>query len=144
MFSAEILKNCIHEEEANVPLFNFIKQSLCWLDTHNEVANFHIYFLLGLSMHLGFYPDATNLQEPYFNIAEGNFQATNRSKNALAGSQVENLKYFFGLELDAIHTVKLLKRERQNLLDLLLVYYGYHQQGFQKPKSLVVLNQLFS
>jgi DNA repair protein RecO (recombination protein O) len=144
LFLAEILKNCIREEEANSELFHFLEAAIQWLDLHSEIANFHIHFLLQLSIHLGFYPDASNSSASYFNIREGNFQSRNTSDYCLSGPQVENLKKFFTKSFDDIHTIKLSKKERQSLLELILTYYSFHVQGYQKPKSLAVLNQLFS
>lgn len=144
MFLAEILKNCIREEETNEPLFVFLENSLQWLDTHAEVANFHIFFLLQLSAYLGFFPDATNIERPYFNIVEGNFQGKNTSNYCIAGEQVENFRHFFGTDLNTFHRIKLSKAARKELLDLMLSYYSFHVQGYQSPKSLAVLHQLFS
>ncbi len=144
MFLSEMLKNCIREEEPNQELYSFLEHSFQWLDQNEEVANFHIYFLLQLSMHLGFYPDASNIDEPYFNIMEGNFQAINSSNYCTEGIQIENFKKFFGINLEILNTIKLSKTARHNLLELILAYYSFHVQGYQKPKSLVVLNQLFS
>jgi len=144
MFLSEMLKNCIREEEANTELYDFLENSFLWLDQNDEVANFHIFFLLQLSIYLGFYPDATNIEKRYFNIMEGNFQATNTSNYCLEGQQIENFKHFFNLNIETLHTIKLSKKERQSLLELVLSYYSFHIQGYQKPKSLSVLNQLFS
>lgn len=144
MFLSEILKNCIREEETNAELYSFLENSFQWLDQSDEVANFHIYFLLQLSMHLGFYPDASNINDEYFNIMEGNFQAINTGNYCLEGQQIENFKKFFGINLETLNTIKLSKTARQNLLELILAYYSFHMQGYQKPKSLAVLNQLFS
>ncbi|MCB0466230.1 MAG: DNA repair protein RecO [Aequorivita sp.] len=144
MFLSEMLKNGIREEETNAALYSFLEHSFQWLDQSDEVANFHIYFLLQLSMHLGFYPDASNIDEAYFNIMEGNFQAVGTSNYCLKGPQIENFKKFFGIDMKTLNTVKLSKTARHNLLELILAYYSFHVQGFQKPKSLAVLNQLFS
>lgn len=143
MFLAEMLKNSIREEEANPELFTFLEYSLQWLDENDEVANFHIFFLMQLSLYLGFFPDATNFEEKYFNILEGNFQAKNTSNYCMEGTQIENFKLFFGLTFNTLETVKLTKKERKDLLELILAYYSFHVQGYQKPKSLEVLNQLF-
>ncbi|MDC8000930.1 DNA repair protein RecO [Aequorivita todarodis] len=144
MFLSEMLKNCIREEEANEELYGFLEHAFQWLDQTDEVANFHIFFLLQLSMHLGFYPDASNIDEAYFNIVEGNFQALSTSNYCLEGPQIENFKKFFTVNIETLHTVKLSKKARQNLLELILAYYSFHVQGYQKPKSLAVLMQLFS
>ena len=144
MFLSEMLKNCIREEEPNQELYSFLEHSFQWLDQSEEVANFHIFFLLQLSMYLGFYPDASNSNASYFNIMEGNFQAVNTSNYCLEGQQIENLKKFFLINQETLNTIKLSKKERHELLELVLAYYSFHLQGYQKPKSLAVLSQLFS
>lgn len=143
MFLAEMLKNCIREEEANKELFTFLENSFQWLDQNDEVANFHIFFMLQLSMYLGFFPDASNIEESYFNIVDGNFQAVSTGNYCLEGEHIENFKHFFSINLEALNTIKLTKIQRKDLLELMLAYYSFHVQGYQKPKSLAVLNQLF-
>ncbi|WP_026450984.1 DNA repair protein RecO [Aequorivita capsosiphonis] len=144
MFLSEMLKNCIREEEPNKALYIFLENSFNWLDQNEEVANFHIFFLLQLSMYLGFYPDAANIEEKYFNVMEGSFQATNTNDYCLEGAQIESFKLFFNINPETLSSIKLSKTERQNVLELVLSYYSFHVQGYQKPKSLAVLNQLFS
>ncbi|MCK0147487.1 DNA repair protein RecO [Arenibacter sp. F26102] len=143
-FLAEMLGNSIHEEERNEGLFNFIEASLQWLDSHDEYANFHLYFLLSLTKYLGFYPDTNNTDFLYFDLLEGEF-IKSPSLNPILGG--ENLIYFkdlLGINFDAIHTIKLNKRNRQELLKTLVLYFELHLQGFRKPKSLAVLNEVFS
>lgn len=144
LFLAEILKNSIREEEANPWLYVFIEESLLWLDENDGVANFHIYFLLRLSHFLGFYPDASQIDFRYFNILEGNFQESKTNEYCLEGETVENLKRFFNSSLYDIGSIKLSKTSRSNLLELLLTYYKLHVQGYQRPKSLSVINQIFA
>lgn len=144
MFLAEMLKNSIREEEPNTGLFAFLESMLQWLDTHEAIANFHIFFLLQLSRYLGFYPDAAHIDEPYFNLEEGVFQADRTAQNCLSGEAVENFKLFFSIVLKELHTLSFTKAQRKEVLALLLTYYGFHLQGFKTPKSLAVLNQLFS
>lgn len=144
MFLSEMLKNCIREEEANQELYSFLENSFQWLDNNNEVANFHIYFLLQLSTHLGIYPDTSNLNVPYFNIIEGNFQETSTSTYCMEGNYIEEFKQFFNINITNLYTIKFSKKTRQLILELLLAYYSFHAQGYKKPKSLAILNQLHS
>ncbi|WP_347373487.1 DNA repair protein RecO [Aequorivita sp. Q41] len=144
LFLSEMLKNCIREEETNQELYTFLENALHWLDQNDAVANFHIYFLLQLSMYLGFYPDASNIEQKYFNISEGNFQARNTNSYCLEGERIANFKSFFDIKIQAIKDIKLTKKQRHDVLELILNYYSFHMQGYQKPKSLAVLNQLFS
>lgn len=144
MFLSEMLKNCIREEEVNQELYLFLENSLQWLDQNEEVANFHIYFLLQLSIFLGFYPDTSNIEENYFNLEAGIFQSLDQENKCLEGPQIESFKKILNVNIKTLNTIKLSKDERKELLNLVLSYYSFHIQGYHRPKSLLVLNQLFS
>jgi len=144
MFLAEILRTSIREEEANADLFRYLQQSLFWLDTHDAVANFHLLFLLKLTAYLGFYPDESTLEKKYFNLEEGYFEDTPGGMACEEGENIEVLKGLFGIDFDALDGIKLTKKVRSEVLNLLLNYYQLHLQAYKKPKSLLVLNQLFS
>lgn len=143
MFLAEILKNCIREEEANIPLFNFISDSLIWLDQHDKTANFHIYFLIELSRFLGFYPDTSQLSLPFFNLIEGRFELQKTEPYCVNLHTSENLKLFLNHPPQTIKSLHFSKKDRAEILNVLLVYYQLHVQGYKKPKSLEVFQKLF-
>ncbi len=143
LFLAEMLKNCIREEEANPLLYAFLEESLLWLDENDEVANFHIFFLLRISHFLGFYPDYSNMDRKFFNLLDGNFQKSRTNEYCFDGETTENLKKFLNSTLYGMGSVKLSKNSRSDLLNFLLAYYDLHIHGYQKPKSLSVLNQCF-
>ncbi len=144
MFLAEMLKMAIREEEANHTLFIYLQRALDWLDANDSVANFHILFLLNLTSFLGFYPDMVDSEQEYFNLQEGNFEHSGTGLTSVKGPQVEALKEFFGMDFDDIGGIKLTKTMRSEVLNLLLSYYELHLQAYKKPKSLLVLNQLFN
>ena len=143
MFLAEMLKNCIKEEEANVDLYEYLENAFYWLDNNNDVSNFHILFLLKLSTHLGFFPDTSNIDVQYFNLLEGCFQQRESQMYCESGQVIVDFKRFFGINFDAISDIKITKKARLDVLNLLLNYYQLHLQDYKKPKSLLVLNQLF-
>lgn len=143
MFLSEILTSTIREEEKNDNLYHFLSSSLVLLDHADEYANFHIYFMLQLSMHLGFYPDHSNIDLPYFNLLDGLFQDEVTNIYCEKGQFIEDLKGFFGIKFDTAMEIKLTKSQRSGVLNLLLMYYQLHLQDFKKPKSLEVLQQLF-
>lgn len=144
LFLCEMLKMSIQEEEANAQLFQFITNALQWLDLHDSVANFHLLFLLKLTTYLGFYPDTSRQELPYFNLLEGNFQEESYGDYCETGEAVETVKGLFGINFDVLERKKTTKRQRLEALDLILKYYQLHLQAFRKPKSLLVLNQLFN
>tara|TARA_R110002051_G_scaffold324988_2_gene425054 strand:+ start:44181 stop:44900 length:720 start_codon:yes stop_codon:yes gene_type:complete len=143
-FLAEMLSNSLQEEESHQNLFNFLEASLQWLDTNDEISNFHIYFLLVLTKYLGFYPETSDLNAPYFDLQEGAFIMTPSLNSLISGDNLNHFKQFLGINFDTVHTIKMNKKNRQELLNLLVLYYELHLHGFRKPKSLTVLNEVFS
>lgn len=144
LFLAEVLMNSIHEEECNEPLFNYLRTSLQWLDMHDHIANFHILFLLELSKFLGFYPDTSDMHEPFFSMEEGRFTEATSMNLCLSGHELELFRRFLGINFDALDTIKAGKNERMLLLQFLLQYFEVHLHGFRKPRSLAILNEVFS
>ncbi len=144
LFLAEILGNSIHEEENNPALFNFLEAALQWLDTHSNVANFHICFLLVLTKYLGFYPDDTNFDGEYFDLLEGQFVNEQSLNPMVKGNVIKFLKDLLGMNFDEMLTIKMNKKSRQELLNALVLYFELHLQGFRKPKSLAILQEVFS
>jgi DNA repair protein RecO (recombination protein O) len=53
--------------------FSFLEIALFWLDAHDEIANFHLILLLEVSKYLGFYPDISDIDMPFFEMTEGVF-----------------------------------------------------------------------
>jgi DNA repair protein RecO (recombination protein O) len=143
LFLAEVLGHSVREEEENLPLFQFLEASLQWLDAHANISNFHIYFLLALSKYLGFYPDTEYMGAPYFDLLEGGFVQTPSFNPLVQGEELEYFKAFLGTNFDGVHTIKMNKESRQAVLKALLMYFELHLQGFKKPRSLAVLNEVF-
>lgn len=144
MFLAEMLGNSIHEEEANTPLFNYVETALQWLDINDEVANFHLYFLMVLSKYLGFYPDTNNQEASYFDLLEGDFVHKPTLNPIISGRCLTLFKQILGTNFDALDRVKMTKAERQEVLKSIVLYFELHLQGFRKPKSLAILNEVFN
>ncbi len=144
LFLAEIVLKSIGEEEEDPGLFQFFEASFQWLDTHDLISNFHLYFMIRLSRFLGFFPDTSYSDTEYFDLQAGQFVDTPGLNPLLQGRILFHFKKFLGINFDAIHTVKMTKKERQELLQNLVMYFELHLHGFQKPRSLAVLNEVFN
>lgn len=143
LFLSEILKNSIKEEEQNSSLYQYLENSFLWLDNHQHFSNFHLVFLLKLSQYLGFYPDNSTIDKPFFNLLEGHFQFEKIAPHCYAGEVVMFLKSFLGTTFDTSSTIKMSRKARSELLTLILTYFEVHLQGFKKPKSLHILNEIY-
>jgi DNA repair protein RecO (recombination protein O) len=142
MFISEILYHSIHEEEKNESLFSFLETALLWLDHHDEIANFHLILMLGATKYLGFYPDTSDMDLPFFDMNEGVFTPFH-SISSLTEHETNLFKKLIDLRFDndqkTFHVI-----ERQIVLKILIDYYSFHLDGFKKPKSLEVLKEVFS
>ena len=142
MFLSEILNSVLKEEESNPILFTYLETAFIWLDTHDTIANFHLFFLLNLTKYLGFYPDTTN-QTDCFDMLEGKFVANPTSQYYIKKPQITHFKTLLGTNFDALPNIHLTALQRQEFLDLLLQYISLHLQTFKSAKSLVILQELF-
>jgi len=143
LFLSEVLSDIIREEEQNEGLYNYLEAGLIWLDTHDLIANFHLLFLLNLSKFLGFYPDVQ--EEGFgFNLLEGSYTNSLTHKLTISGEELKSFKKLLGINFDAIHKVSLHKKERQTILGIIIRYFELHLDGFKEPKSLKVLETVFT
>lgn len=144
MFLSEVLRNAVKEEETNTSLYEFLENSLNWFDSHDKTANFHLWFLLELTRYLGFYPDDNQKGNDVFNLIDGTFQKVKTNNECVADENIPVLKQFLGTNFDEFSHIKMNQATRSGFLLLLLNYYEIHLQGFHKPKSLAVLNEIYS
>jgi DNA repair protein RecO (recombination protein O) len=91
---------------------------------------------------LGFYPDVSEIDLPFFEMNDGVFTLFH-GINALTQHETNLFKKLIDLKFDndqrVFHVV-----ERQVLLKVLIEYYSFHLEGFKRPKSLDVLREIFS
>lgn len=144
LFLSEVLSNSIKEEENNELLFEYLENSFLWLDSNENSSNFHLLFLLNLTKFLGFYPDTSENHKNGFHLREGIFTNDLHDKEIVTGDEIVQLKKLLGINFDAIDSVKFSKSQRQALLKMLIRYFELHLEGFKSPKSLGVLEAVFS
>jgi DNA repair protein RecO (recombination protein O) len=143
LFLSELLATVLREEEKNEDLFNYLQTALQYLDTEDDFANFHLLFLLKLSRYLGFQPEKPEEDAEFFNLKTGYFRSSTNEHQIICGKNLTLLKHFMGINFDGINSVKLNSTERLSFLNMLLYYFELHLEGFKKPKSLKVLNDVF-
>tara|TARA_B110001454_G_scaffold214390_1_gene234097 strand:- start:152 stop:874 length:723 start_codon:yes stop_codon:yes gene_type:complete len=144
MFLSEVLSYSIKEEENNNPLYDYLETGLIWLDLHDKIANFHLLFLLNLTRFLGFYPDLSEKDKLGFNLVEGSFTDITYQKDIIVGNNFYQFKKLLGINFDTIENVSFNKHERQVVLKIIIRYFELHLDGFKKPKSLQILETVFS
>jgi DNA repair protein RecO (recombination protein O) len=134
LFMAEICRKTIQESEENRDLFDFLLDTLQWLDTSpHPIANLHLHFLLQLSNFLGFQPQEVpeDARELFFDLKEGNFSPVPPiHPHYLEPEQTLQMLDLLQLPLQQCHEVALNRAQRKALLQHLLQFYQYHVPGF--------------
>jgi DNA repair protein RecO (recombination protein O) len=143
LFLAEIVYYSIREEEQNNTLYQYLETSFLWLDTHDDISNFHLLFLLNLTKFLGFYPETNTVNKSYFDLIEGKFTNYNEV-HSVFGENLVQFKKLLGINFDVLHTIDFSTKNRQTVLSILIKYFELHLVGFKQPKSLKVLKSVFS
>lgn len=144
LFLSEVLSNSIQEEEPNIQLYEYLENAIYWLDNHDKVSNFHLLFLLNLSKFLGFYPDVSESQKNGFDLTEGLFTNITNANDTISGEKLVQFKRLLGIDFDSVENILFHKSERQLILQIIIRYFELHLGGFKKPKSLNILEAVFS
>jgi DNA repair protein RecO (recombination protein O) len=147
VFLNEVLYQSVKEEESNENLFHFISAAFQWLDHSREsISNFHLYFLIELSKHLGFYPQNNYTNEhPYFDLYEGAFvERAPMHANYLSPESSQLLSDLLMVDLRNIRYYNISKAERDDILQSLLLFYRLHVAGMHEIRSLAVLRETFA
>lgn len=142
-FIDELLHKSLKEESANKELFNWIHQALVWLDLADDgFVNFHLVFMMQLSMFLGFYPKKeTTEQYTVFDLQEGRF--SNNPPNHpyyVSGETATNLSQIRDSKFEDSDNIKLSNKNRKIILETFISYYKLHLPSMGEFKSMEVLS----
>ena len=132
LFFAEVCRKSIQTAEADTGLYYFLEEMLSFLDSTAEpIHNIYLYFLLGLSEHLGFQPVATDEDDVFLDLREGLFTAqkpTHADIADLATSQ--HIIQLLQTPLENTHLLPVSAAERKTILDKLLGLFRCHVPNF--------------
>ena len=145
LFMAEVLYKLIREVEPNSPLFDFVYGSVVALDSMTEgVYNFHLWFMVHLSRHLGFYPSGDYAEGMIFDIESGSFSpVAPLSGLYINADNTRLLHQLMEAEPEALATIPLSRTQRKDFIASLLAYFGYHLDTIHSISSLRILSEVF-
>lgn len=146
LFLAEFLIYATRDETDNRQLYDFIETSLLWLDNADGgFANFHLVFMLRISLFIGFYPNLDDYHEGcWFDLREGCFTPLRPTHNdCLKPDEAARMRTIMRMSLDNMHLFRMSRVERNRCAEIILYYYRLHQTDFPELRSLDVLRELF-
>lgn len=148
LFLAEFLSQVLKKEEKNVPLFDYLKYALEWLDNCTEnFTNFHVVFLIKLSLFVGFFPNIDDYhQGDTFDLLNGcaSSIALPSPGMVLPSDQARYVAPLLKMNFDTMHHYRFNHVQRTHILEVIMDYYRLHIPGFSQLKSLDVLKEVFS
>jgi DNA repair protein RecO (recombination protein O) len=146
LFLAEVLYRAVRTREADPHLFNYLFDSIRWLEMAEQgVANFHLVFLMHLVRYLGVYPNVESYgPDCFFDLLNGAFSASppghrhflDRRESVIFARLLRMNYANMGLYAFA-------RGERYGIVCRILEYYSLHLSDFQEIRSLDVMRSLF-
>ena len=146
IFAAEFLYYALRGEQQNEPLFDYIANSMAWLDGQpSRYANFHLVFLMRLSRFLGFYPNLEHYRSgDYFDLRESTFCAVPPvHRDFLHPQEAEKVQLMMRMDYPTMRLYRMTRHERNRLLEVALTYYRLHLPDFPELKSVSVLREIY-
>jgi DNA repair protein RecO (recombination protein O) len=147
IFLGEVLTSVLKEESPHEELFDYINDSIIYFnECHDRFLNFHIAFLTGLSVFLGFEPGKReNRENIFFDMLNGKFVRLPPVDGNYAAADISDiLAKFLVTSWDKIDDISLSGSKRNEVLETLLRYYSLHLPGLKKINSLEILKEVFS
>ena len=141
MYISELLSKTLTEQEKNEPLYDFIEQSLLWLDlVETNYANFPLYFTIELTRHLGFYPHTNYQPEYHFDMLEGLFvHDAPPHPYYLDADDASLLARFLDTGIDTACLLPLQVTQRRDLLEGIITFMRLHAPVMKNFQSHEVL-----
>ncbi len=147
IFLGEVLASVLREETAQKELFNYLVNSVKYLDKcETGILNFHIGFLAGLCSYLGIEPHKR--EDPgnrIFDLLNGCFVPLPPAHGNYADTVIsEILSKVFESTFDNLNNIPMTGQIRNEALNAILKYYSVHFPSLKKINSLDVLREVFS
>lgn len=146
-FLAEFLYKVIKEESHNDLMFNFLNQSIQWLEIETKpLSNFHLVFLIQFAKYYGIYPnDNYNQLNTIFDLQNGSFlDRYPNHKNYLDKHLSQLFSELLNKQYQHLDEIKIKHQDKQLLIESLIKYYSLHVDGFISLKTLDVLKDVFN
>jgi DNA repair protein RecO (recombination protein O) len=147
LFLGEILYKTLHEEESNPYLFDFIYNHIKVLDLKESgLSNFHIYFLVQLTKHLGFFPQNNfNDTNTFFDLKNGKFVPFKPNHDFFMDKEESSyFSHFLSYSNNQNEEILIPRKVKMQILEKILEFYQIHNPGRSEIKSFEVLKEIFN
>ena len=145
-FVAEFLRHATRDEQDVATLFDYVVDSVEWLDMASEgYANFHLVFMIRLSMFLGFFPNIESYEPgAWFDMRSGCFSTTvPPHPDYIQADEAEAMVGLMRLSFTTMRLFRMSREQRNRCVDVILDFYRLHIPACPELKTLGVVRELF-
>ena len=142
----EVLDLILKNEQKNIDLFNFILQSVEYLnETVKDIANFNLFFLYRLATLIGFKIDTSTYEEGYvLDINGGVFIPCGGKEAYVSGPNAAQVIHkLCSCQVEELADIVLDRKSRSILLDIILLFFSIHLNTDFNIKSIKVIREVF-
>jgi len=146
LFMNEVLSKTLADDYVNDTLYIYLKNSIALLDDALDARNFHLWWLMEITRHYGFYPqhNSNNPNAILFDMMAGTFVSQRPSHpNYLEEELSKLLNSLLNLEWPQAQAIELHSSIRAALLNALVRYLKLHLDNLREIKSVDVLHAVF-
>lgn len=145
IFLNEVLYKVLKHQVPDGNLFQFIHQSILWLDqTPEPIHNFHLSFLMKLSKFLGYLPTTTPQVQTFFDLEEGSFAAhAPAHSNILQGHHTHLFHSILRMSYEESSMLRMNHNDRVFLLHKIVDFYKFHTENFGQIYAIEILEEVF-
>ncbi len=143
LFMAEMLYRLVREQRPDPELFEFVWGAVLELDSLSSdcIANYHLWFMVGLACRLGYGPSGEWTHGCWFDIREGCFTPV-RPAHGLHFSPENSLLLHYFMENDT-PKIAMNRVRRVEFLNAMMSYFGYHLDAVRDVRSIDILREVF-
>lgn len=144
MFIVEVTRKVIRGHEAQPELFDFLRQTLQFLDSSDKFSNLHLHYMLGLSSYLGFQPgDHFDDSLQYFDLQAGTFCAAEPAhEHFLPPEEAGVLHVLLAASMEDAVNIPMSLSLRRKMLNQLITYFRLHIEDFPTIHSHQILEEV--
>lgn len=146
IFLAELIQQSIKEEEPNQELYEFLHNSIHWLDlTQANCTHYHLLFMMKLTKYLGFPPLVIGHEnDQYFDLQQGIFtNSCPTHTHYLENDKLDAWKDLLSCKPEDINSLNFSNNLKRNMVQALMNYYKLHLINFKELNSHHILQMVF-
>ena len=147
IFLGDFLFHALRGEGENQILYEYIENSLLWFDESSSAfTTFHLFFMIRMTRFIGILPGLDGYtKRSMYDLTLSCFTMTVPNHGQyLDTSDAVYLPILLRTDYSQMHHLKIPRKKRWHMLEIILRYYRLHVPGFGELKSLETLRELFS